>query len=429
MVFYPEAVTNFCRKYPLNLFRDNQITVVSDNSSSVTKPQLPNLLIVPSVEWFGLIWLLWLGGAIALPLLAVSWGWSWIELLLLVSAYSCLIAAAYTYLLSYRTKLLSQYRQQMSEYQIKLATYQKQQIISEHPPEIKAQKLLTNLKSRCQLLSDLMSNRVNPIGHSQARQGVSEEEFMRYLQCYFPSTVQGVQFKIPMSKKSYSADFTIVHNISGIGIDVEVDEPYAGLSLKPTHCWDEDSDFRRNQLFNEWGWIVVRFTEKQVVQAPLSCCKFIAQVIWEVTGDRSYLDLLEVQPDLLPVKPWTTKEARRMAKQRYRKTYLLEQKIEGTYGGIGGIPERENQITVNTQLFGQTTLYYGHYQDSEMRQNFPEADMYMDWAGNGPFYRFIGAGFVRQSYYGERNSQPIKECRNDISTREAVKVIRSLSML
>lgn len=103
--------------------------------------------------------------------------------------------------------------------------------------------------------------------------------------------------------------------------------------------------------------------------------------------------------------------------------------IEGIYGGIGGIPERENQITVDTQLFGQTTLYYGHYQDPEMRQNFPEADMYMDWAGNGPFYRFIGAGFVRQSYYGERNSQPIKECRNDISTREAVKVIRSLSML
>lgn len=322
MVFYPEAVTNFCRKYPLNLSINKQIIVVSDSSSSITKPQLPNLPIVPSVQWLILIWLSWLGGASALPLLAVSWGWSWIELLLLVSAYSCLIAAAYTFLLSYRTKVLSQYRQQISEYQMKLATYQKQQIISECPSEIKTQKLLNNLNSRCQLLSDLMSNRVKPIGHSQARQGVSEEEFMRYLQCYFPSTVQGVQFKIPMSKKSYSADFTIVHNISGIGIDVEVDEPYAGLSLKATHCWDKDSDRRRNQLFNEWGWIVVRFTEKQVVQAPLSCCKFIAMVIAQVTGDRSFLELLESQPDLLPVKPWTTKEARRMAKERYRQSYL-----------------------------------------------------------------------------------------------------------
>lgn len=214
----------------------------------------------------------------------------------------------------------------MSEYQMKLATYQKQQISSEHPSELKAQESSIDSKSRCQLLSDLMSNRVNPIGHSQARQGVSEGEFLRYLQCYFPSTLQGIQFKIPMSKKSYSADFTIVHSMSGIGIDVEVDEPYAGLSLKATHCWDEDTDCRRNQLFNEWGWIVVRFTERQVVQAPLSCCKFIAMVIAQVTGDRSYLELLESQPDLLPVKPWTTKEAKQMAKQRYRQSYL-KQKI------------------------------------------------------------------------------------------------------
>lgn len=326
IVFYPETVTNFCRKYPLNLSTDKQITVGCNTASSVTKPQLPNLPIVPSVQWFGMIWLLWLGGAIALPLLAVSWGWSWIELLLLVSAYSCLMAGAYTYVLSYRSKLLSQHRQQMSEYQMELATYQKQQIISEYPSEVKAQESSIDSKLRCQLLSDLMSNRVHPIGNSQARQGVSEEEFLRYLQGYFPTTVQGVQFKIPMSKKSYSADFTIVHHISGIGIDVEVDEPYAGLSLKPTHCWDEDSDSRRNQLFNEWGWIVVRFTERQVVQAPLSCCKFIAMVIAEVTGDRSYLELLKSQPDLLPVKPWTSKEAKQMAKERYRQSYLKKNK-------------------------------------------------------------------------------------------------------
>jgi hypothetical protein len=79
---------------------------------------------------------------------------------------------------------------------------------------------------------------------------------------------------------------------------------------------------RRNQLFLEWNWIVVRFTEKQVVQAPLSCCKFLAQALAFVTGDRSYLKQLETEPDLLSVKPWTTREARAMAKRNYRLTYL-----------------------------------------------------------------------------------------------------------
>jgi hypothetical protein len=145
---------------------------------------------------------------------------------------------------------------------------------------------------------------------------------MQYLQQYFEEVVQAAEFKIPSSQRSYSADFTVIHTPSGIGIDVEIDEPYAGKSKKPTHCCDADSDMRRNQLFLEWNWIVVRFTEKQVVQAPLSCCKFLAQAIAFVTGDRSYLKQLETEPDLLSVKPWTTREARAMAKSNYRLTYL-----------------------------------------------------------------------------------------------------------
>ena len=143
---------------------------------------------------------------------------------------------------------------------------------------MKKQGLQTGLKSakleldsRNRLLKDLMSLRVSPHGTSQARQGVSEERFMQYLQQYFEEVVQVAEFKIPSSQRSYSADFTVIHTPSGIGIDVEIDEPYAGKSKKPTHCCDADSDMRRNQLFLEWNWIVVRFTEKQVVQAPLSC--------------------------------------------------------------------------------------------------------------------------------------------------------------
>jgi very-short-patch-repair endonuclease len=325
MVFYPKAIADFCRQYPLGLSRENKVSLQPAGCEpAILKPKHPKSPVVLSVKWLGLIWLLWLGGAIALALFAISWGWLWGELLLLVGGYSCLVAAAYTYVLGDRQKLLSQYKRQVLEYQEQLGKYQEKRSLSVFQPESQPLSLdpQFQLQWRCQALADLMSSRVSPIGRSNARQGVSEAEFLRQLQCYFPMTVQGVEFKIPMSKKCYSADFIIVHSTSGIGIDVEVDEPYAGFSKKPTHCWDDDSDRRRNQLFNEWGWIVVRFTEKQVVQAPLSCCKFIAQVIFEVTGELSYLQLLKAEPDLLPVKPWTAKEARRMAKDGYRQSYL-----------------------------------------------------------------------------------------------------------
>ena len=54
--------------------------------------------------------------AIVLPLLAISWGWLWWEMLLVVAAYSCLIAAAYSYVFGCRQKLLSRYKQQVLEY-------------------------------------------------------------------------------------------------------------------------------------------------------------------------------------------------------------------------------------------------------------------------------------------------------------------------
>ncbi|NJK65201.1 MAG: hypothetical protein HC941_00505 [Microcoleus sp. SU_5_3] len=185
-----------------------------------------------------------------------------------------------------------------------------------------SQTVKIDLQHRNRSLKDLMSLRVSSTGISQARQGVSEERFLQYLQRYFEKVVQAAEFKIPSSRRSYSADFIVIHTLSGLGIDVEIDEPYAGKSKKPTHCCDADSDLRRNQLFLEWNWIVVRFTEKQAVQAPLSCCKFVARAIAEVTGDRSFLEQLKTEPDLLSVKPWTTREARAMAKSNYRLTYL-----------------------------------------------------------------------------------------------------------
>ncbi|MEG3972526.1 hypothetical protein QUA00_33640 [Microcoleus sp. T2B6] len=350
IVFYPKVVMQFCHQYPLpeatsSCATSSQLQETQQFGKPVvllTPPQPP---VVLPVKLLWLIWVSWLYGAIAFPLIAISWGWLWWEMLLVVAAYSCLIAAAYSYVFGCRQKMLSRYKQQVLEYnqqnilsQQEILSQQKrlsqQETLSNKQQEFSSFKLgkeglqtvftsvKIDLQHRNRLLKDLMSLRVSPNGTSQARQGVSEQRFLQYLQQYFEEVVQAAEFKIPLSQRSYSADFTVIHTPSGLGIDVEIDEPYAGKSKKPTHCCDADSDMRRNQLFLEWNWIVVRFTEKQVVQAPLSCCKFVAMAIAEVTGDRSYLKQLETEPDLLSVKPWTTREARAMAKSNYRLTYL-----------------------------------------------------------------------------------------------------------
>ncbi|NJM85932.1 MAG: hypothetical protein HC847_00640 [Hydrococcus sp. RU_2_2] len=97
------------------------------------------------------------------------------------------------------------------------------------------------------------------------------------------------------------------------------------LAKEPTHCLDRRGARRRNQFFLHGGWIVVRFTERQAVEAPLSCCKAIAQVIAEVIEDKRYWNQLESVANLLPQRPWTVTGAKRMARNNYCLSYLKEE--------------------------------------------------------------------------------------------------------
>uniref|UniRef100_A0A8J7AGX6 Uncharacterized protein n=1 Tax=Desmonostoc muscorum LEGE 12446 TaxID=1828758 RepID=A0A8J7AGX6_DESMC len=67
---------------------------------------------------------------------------------------------------------------------------------------------------------------------------------------------------------------------------------------------------------------MVRFAEVQVVRHPWSCCKAIAQIIARLTGDDSVFILLQRLADVPLQKQWTKREARLMAKNNYRQSYL-----------------------------------------------------------------------------------------------------------
>ncbi|MBD2181009.1 PDDEXK family nuclease [Aerosakkonema funiforme] len=171
-------------------------------------------------------------------------------------------------------------------------------------------------------LNKILDGVVMPsVGMSSARTGVSEKAFKQVLQQIFPNIQQGLSFHNPDLSIPYSADFAFIHSC-GLSIDIEIDEPYVGNTKEPHHCTDNGKDDIRNQFFLKGNWTVIRFSEKQVVLYPKSCCKVIASVIARVTGDRTYFAQLLSIPDLPPDPMWTTREAKRWAKENYRQTYL-----------------------------------------------------------------------------------------------------------
>lgn len=185
------------------------------------------------------------------------------------------------------------------------------------PPEKKAvssQIIYPDWGDICDLVTSSLA--------SEAQVGVSESYFLDHLRRYFSSATFGRQFAHPDRQKKYwySSDIEIV--LLGLGLQIEVDEPYAGKNGKPHHCVDHGMDAKRDMFFLDRDWIIIRFAEIQVVSEPIACCFVVAKVVAQLTGDTSYIDLISNSAPPKKVPVWTEKEAKTMAKEDFRHTYL-----------------------------------------------------------------------------------------------------------
>lgn len=118
----------------------------------------------------------------------------------------------------------------------------------------------------------------------------------------------------------YEPDIAIVENINtyGIRIDIEIDEPYSGYERRPIHYINCGDDYR-DQNMVALGWIVIRFSEKQVYCETKQCIGYIRYIL--STIDKNILTCSElIAPN--PDKRWTYNEALMMAVRNYREKYL-----------------------------------------------------------------------------------------------------------
>ncbi len=184
------------------------------------------------------------------------------------------------------------------------------------------------LQQRQEKLRNLLKGKVEQsTGESLAQKGVSEAGFLEVLKTVFPDATFGGEFPIPGSKYCYSIDLAWVDSNTGLSIDIEIDEPYDGKSKKPHHCLDDDKDRNRTRFFNERNWVVIRFAEEQVVTNPQGCCRYLAEIIGQITQDLSLIEKVKDLPGLDPVKAWTSSESKQMAVWKVRESYLDESGI------------------------------------------------------------------------------------------------------
>lgn len=157
--------------------------------------------------------------------------------------------------------------------------------------------------------------------------GFKEPAFDEELKTYF-FRQRNLQFYndrfifVSDNTRPYEPDFVLIDERDNLNlfIDIEIDEPYESFGRFATHFKGQDES--RNQYFNDRGWIVIRFSEKQIVDNIKGCCKFIAEVIKSV-NDAFIIpqELLNI-PTVLEEPFWTKVQSEKWAKEKYRENYL-----------------------------------------------------------------------------------------------------------
>ena len=149
--------------------------------------------------------------------------------------------------------------------------------------------------------------------------GASENRFFKVLESQFSGKIfQNTQ--LVEKEFNYYPDFVYYDKTLGVCIDIEIDEPYSLDEKMVIH--EEGVDDKRNYFFNKNNWIVVRFTEKQVVKEPKECCNVISNVVsylnLEINKLTDVVDLSLITNEI----HWDYTDAEEMIKNGYRERYL-----------------------------------------------------------------------------------------------------------
>lgn len=320
VILIPDSIRQFCA--------DNPIPVLEESASPTMKlPLTPRLPVFTNPRYF-LVIMLWIASVGVVMLVNWLFGMSVIAFWSALVCASASAVVAFYYLRFVDFQVRDCYKQRLAEYQQQLSEYESYQLRRLQSKGKEMEQYNSMLQERYKWLLRLLKKIVEPPagqGKGGVQQGVSEKQFFVYLCRYFSGFYDfcmGGEFPIPGTSLRYTADFILVHQPTGLAIDIEIDEPYEGRTGKPHHCVDRGKDSQRNQFFLQRNWVVIRFSELQVVKYPDACCKVIARVIFQITGDYRGLVQLGNVVDLLPHKQWTAKEATYMAKNKFRNSYL-----------------------------------------------------------------------------------------------------------
>ncbi|MCQ2975520.1 MAG: tetratricopeptide repeat protein [Bacteroidales bacterium] len=200
------------------------------------------------------------------------------------------------------------------------------------------------------------------------------ESFYHFLLDYFPGQIL-INYSID-SQKLYSPNYIVAVSNIKLYIDIEIDTPYSFETSQPDAYFDDNNKFSKqdhNNFFSNAGWVVIRFAEEQIIKYPESCCKNIAQVIFDITEDNAFLQKFNTIDTLAEMNSWTLKDCEILKNEKYRESYLFNNKefdvnTENDCENENNIDENNNENCSENEIDNNDVNFTEHNED-EVNEN------------------------------------------------------------
>lgn len=157
---------------------------------------------------------------------------------------------------------------------------------------------------------------------TQLRDGYMDRAFALHITSYFGNEFDiktDIHLKTGNASRPYEPDVALIDKKTdfNLRIDIEIDEPYAGKTREAIHV--KGHNITRDKFFIDRGWIVVRFTERQVALHMDACVSYLFKLLESI----GYPHLPQLNLKVLPHEDqWSESQALQWASEKYRENYL-----------------------------------------------------------------------------------------------------------
>jgi len=189
----------------------------------------------------------------------------------------------------------------------------------------------------------------NKIQAVQRDHTVAQNRFTVFLEQYFEGKIlENIRIYHEPKELDYSPDFVIKLDNPKVNIAIDIEEPYLfdGTKIVVKKNRAEETFNKRYRVTNELRWVIITFSEEQIVTNPMQACKLIGHTIDEILLKEKHSALFDNTEKIKRSEIPGQRELSAFIRNKHREKYLA---AAGLIDGLDFNPALTEELNEETR--------------------------------------------------------------------------------